>query len=79
VVPPKSHHFLWLLSHNKQATVDNLNRKGFKKSGHCCFCDLDESINHSFFDCDIAKADWSYVCEFLGYDMGSDYLIVVSK
>jgi hypothetical protein len=30
-VPPKIHLFLWLLSHNKLATIANLNRKGLAK------------------------------------------------
>jgi hypothetical protein len=29
--PPKIHLFLWLLSHNNLATVDNLNKKGLDK------------------------------------------------
>jgi hypothetical protein len=40
VVPPKIQLFLWL-SHNKLAIVDNLNKKGFKKPGQCCFCDTE--------------------------------------
>jgi hypothetical protein len=30
-VPPKIHFFLWLLSHNKLATIDNLNKRGMSK------------------------------------------------
>jgi hypothetical protein len=33
-IPPKIQLFLWLLSHNKLATVDNLNRKGMHKNVH---------------------------------------------
>jgi hypothetical protein len=49
VVPPKIHLFLWLLSHNKLATVDNLNKKGLDKPVQCSFCNEKESINHLFF------------------------------
>jgi hypothetical protein len=45
-VPPKIHLFLWLLSHNKLATVDNLNRKGFTKLESCMFCAEKDSISH---------------------------------
>jgi hypothetical protein len=31
MVPPKIQLFLWLLSHNKLATVDNLNKRGYQK------------------------------------------------
>jgi hypothetical protein len=40
VVPPKKQLFMWLLSHNKLATVDNLNKKGMNKPVH--------SISRSF-------------------------------
>jgi hypothetical protein len=56
VVPPKIQLFLWLLSHNKLATVDNLNRKGFSKPAQCCFCMENESVSHLFFECAVARA-----------------------
>jgi hypothetical protein len=37
VVTPKIHLFLWLLAHNKLATVDNLNKRGLNKPVQCCF------------------------------------------
>jgi hypothetical protein len=30
-VPPKVQLFLWLLAHNKLATIDNLNKRGMHK------------------------------------------------
>jgi hypothetical protein len=53
-VPQKIHHFLWLLSHNKLAAVDNLKKKGLTKAVHCMFCGENESINHMFFGCVVA-------------------------
>jgi hypothetical protein len=35
--PPKIQLFLWLLSHNKLATIDNLNKKCMNKPP-CCRC-----------------------------------------
>jgi hypothetical protein len=32
-----------------------------------------------FFECDIAKAIWCYVRDFLGIDIGSDYVSVADK
>jgi hypothetical protein len=55
-VPPKIHFFLWLLSHNRLAIVDNLNKNGMSKPAQCVFCDENESINHLFFECVVAKA-----------------------
>jgi hypothetical protein len=79
VVPPKVQLFLWLLSHNKLATVDNLNKKCLAKSDQCCLCSEKESIVHLFFECVVTKAIWGFVSEFLGFNIGSDYLSVASK
>jgi hypothetical protein len=73
-VPPKIHLFLWVLSHNRLATVDNLNRKGMTKPVQCVFCEENESINHLFFECVVAREVWKYVSEYLGYKIGGDYL-----
>jgi hypothetical protein len=79
VVPPKIHLFLWLLSHNKLATVDNLNKKGLDQPVQCCFCNEKETINHLFFGCVVARAIWKMVSSFLGCEIGSDYFSVASK
>jgi hypothetical protein len=77
VVPPKIHLFLWLLPHNKLATVDNLNKKGLDQPVQCCFCN-EETINHLFFECVVARAIWKMVSSFLGCEIGSDYFSVAS-
>jgi hypothetical protein len=68
VVPPRIHLFYWLLSHNKLATVDNLNlnKKGLNKPVQCSFCNEEETINHLFFECVVARAIWSMISEVLG-------------
>jgi hypothetical protein len=71
--------FLLLLAHNKLATVDNLNKKGLDKPKSCRFCEEDESITHLFFECTVAKAICGYACEFLGFDVGADYMSVASR
>jgi hypothetical protein len=42
-------------------------------------CAENGSINHLFFECAIAKAIWSYVEEFLGYEIGTYYISIASK
>jgi hypothetical protein len=79
MVPPKVQLFLWLLSHNKLATVDKLKKKGMNKPEQCCFCSEKENIHHLFFDCVVAKNIWEYVREFLDLDIGSDYIPVASR
>jgi hypothetical protein len=78
-VPPKVQLFLWLLSHNKLATVDNVNKKGMQKPEQCMFCAEKESINHLFFECSIARVIWSYANECLDMNLGVDYISVASK
>jgi hypothetical protein len=78
-VPPKIQLFLWLLSHNKLATIDNLNKKGMSKPTQCCFCAEDESTGHLFFECVVAREIWRYVCAFLGIGIGHDYLSVTAR
>jgi hypothetical protein len=48
-VPPKIQLFLWLVSHNRLATVDNLNKRGLQKTDQCQFCNETESNVHLFF------------------------------
>jgi hypothetical protein len=78
-VPPKIQFFLWLLSHNKLATIDNLNKRGMSKLVQCQFCAEDENIRHLFFECCVAKVIWNYTREFLRVDIGSNYMYVAAK
>jgi hypothetical protein len=73
-VPPKIQLFLWLLSHNKLATVDNLNKKGLQKPVQCQFCNEAKSIVHLFFECVVAKTIWEGVIAHLSFGIDSDYL-----
>jgi hypothetical protein len=66
VVPPKIQLFLWLLAHNKLATVDNLNRRGMSKPRQCRFCMEEKSIAHLFFGSVVARNVWPYAYDFLG-------------
>jgi hypothetical protein len=49
IVPPRVHIFLWLLSHNKLMTRDNLLKRKMNKPMCCIFCSKDESIVHLLF------------------------------
>jgi hypothetical protein len=67
------------LSHNKLATVGNLNKRGTSKPVQCQFCCDDESISHLFFECCVARVLWGHTKDFLGVEIGSDYISVASK
>jgi hypothetical protein len=78
-VPSKIQLFLWLLCHNKLATLDNLNRKGMNKPVQCCFCEENESIHHLLFECAVTRVVWEYVSEIVGCRLGEDYLSIATK
>lgn len=73
VVPPRIHIFIWLLSHNRIMTRDNLKKKDIEKPEDCVFCTEKESVNHLFFDCVVARALWCEVSMFFNKDLGSSY------
>jgi hypothetical protein len=79
MVPPRIQLSLWLLTHNKLAMVDNLNKKGLDKLMQCCFCNENESVSHLFFECVLAKAILGLVGELLGSGIGADYISVAAK
>jgi hypothetical protein len=40
----------------------------------CLFCVKDESVDHLFFECVVAKHAWAIVSSVIGFVIGSDYL-----
>ena len=75
-VPPRVHVFLWLLSQNKLMTRDNLNKRKLNKPECCTFCTEDESIEHLFFQCIVAKHVWHFVSEFFSLPLGADFISI---
>jgi hypothetical protein len=49
---------MWYLTNNLAITTDNLVKKQWKGCLRCVACTLNESIQHLFFDCHIAKCVW---------------------
>ena len=63
-VPPKIHFFLWLLTHNKLLTRDNLSKRQQVDDASCIFCSEPETSTHVFLECVVAKVVWERICEF---------------
>ena len=59
--PLKIKVFMWYLLIGVTLTKDNLARRRWKGSVRCCFCNLDETIQHLFFDYPNAKFIWRLV------------------
>jgi hypothetical protein len=60
-LPQKIKIFIWLVVRNKILTKDNLKKRNWNGSLECCFCGVDESIDHLFFHCPIAKYMWRVI------------------
>jgi len=60
-VPLKIKIFLWYLKKRVILTGDNLAKRNWKGGKKCCFCNTDETIQHFFFECHVAKFVWNAV------------------
>ena len=60
-LPLKIKIFIWYLQKGVILTKDNLARRQWRGSIKCCFCSLDETIQHLFFDCQMARIIWRIV------------------
>jgi hypothetical protein len=60
-IPLKIKIFMWYLFKGIALTKDNLARRRWKGSLKCCFCNIDETIQHLFFDCQLARLIWRVI------------------
>lgn len=65
-IPLKIKIFLWYLWKGVVLTKDNLAKRRWQGSLKCCFCSSSETIQHLFFDCQLARNVWSVVCITFG-------------
>lgn len=54
------------MSNDALFTKDNMIRRNWKGTPECSFCDKDESIEHLFFKCSVAKVEWACIARCLG-------------
>uniref|UniRef100_A0A453QJT6 Reverse transcriptase zinc-binding domain-containing protein n=1 Tax=Aegilops tauschii subsp. strangulata TaxID=200361 RepID=A0A453QJT6_AEGTS len=54
-VPLRIKIFMWFVHKQVILTKDNLLRRRWVGSSRCCYCDQDETIQHLFLDCPLAK------------------------
>jgi len=57
-VPLKIKVFIWFVHKGVILTKDNLVKRKWEGSKRCCFCDQDETIEHLFIKCPLAKLLW---------------------
>lgn len=64
-IPLKIKIFLWLITHDSILTKDVLQYRGWKGDTRCQFCGLEESIDHLFLHCALARFMWNVLkCAF---------------
>lgn len=65
-IPLKIKIFIWLILKGRTLTKDNLFKRGWRKGDtNCQFCDQQETIQHLFFDCPMARLIWNIIsCAF---------------
>ncbi|GJT73535.1 RNA-directed DNA polymerase, eukaryota, reverse transcriptase zinc-binding domain protein [Tanacetum coccineum] len=70
-IPIKVNVFLWRLNLNKLPSRVNLDRKGIEVSSLLCpTCQIDvETVNHIFFNCEMAKDLWSLLAKWWELDI----------
>jgi hypothetical protein len=53
-------------------TRDNLKKRNLNKPETCVFCSCNESVQHLFFDCIVAKLVWNEIADFFGKLVGAN-------
>jgi hypothetical protein len=72
ILPPRVHVFTWLVMNNKIISRDNLKKRNLNKHETCVFCSCNESVQHLFFDCIVAKLIWNELADFFGKPIGAN-------
>ena len=64
ILSAQAHGFFWLLSKDRLSTRNILKRKNFHLlSSNCVLCadNTEETLEHLFLECDLARACWNLV------------------
>jgi hypothetical protein len=77
--PSPSTFFLWLVSHNKSLTQENLEKRRAVDDMTCLFCNERESVNHLLFECVVAHKAWGVISAVLGFDIRLNYESIAKR
>jgi hypothetical protein len=72
-IPPRVQVFLWLVSHNKILTRDNLAKRQHVNDPSCLFCGEIETMEHLCFSCDVTRLIWRNVSDIVKTNVGISY------
>jgi len=57
---------MWLVSNEAILTKDNMIKRNWVGDPECYFCECNETIDHLFFKCSVAKVIWACVARCIG-------------
>jgi hypothetical protein len=57
-IPLKIKIFMWYIQKEVVLTKDNLTKRNWNRGKKCCFCHMNETIKHLFYECYYAKFMW---------------------
>jgi hypothetical protein len=77
-IPPRVHFFQWLLSQNKVLTRDNVLKRVSVQDKTRLFCSENESANHLFFECVVARQMWAFISEANSTECGASYELMAN-
>ena len=60
-IPYKIKIFMWLVENNAILTKDNLLKRHWSGDPNCQFCMTNETIDHLFFQCPVARITWGTI------------------
>ena len=77
-IPPRIKVFMWLALRDSILTKDNLLHMGWKGDDKCPFCGREETVNHLFISCLVARLLWNILkCAFNLTDIPDDLDLVM--
>ena len=70
--------FMWVTLRNCILTEDNLRHRGWSGDDKCPFCGREETVNHLFISCSVARLLWNILkCAFNLTDIPDDLDLVM--
>ncbi len=67
--PRRVAFFVWIVTWGRILTFDNLKKRGCVMQSWCCMCkDAEETVDHLFLHCQVAREIWSFVLQSFGIE-----------
>lgn len=75
--PRRVAFFVWIVTWGWILTCDNLKKHGYVMQSWCCMCkDAEETVDHLFLHCGVAREIWSFVLQSFGIEWVLPYRVM---